>query len=162
MMKSAFMFAGAAAVVLAAGNAAAQSDPFGTMDTVTLVGIGDPASGQFRIELWVYSDEDLGGTTTGFIWDNAKVQMDSAKASPLTAGAFTLGTFFYERGEIALTNANRRFLFGGLAFMDPLLGDGSGRRLWATYFFNTTGWTADDEVTFDTLFWGVGTNYSYV
>jgi len=132
------------------------------MDTVALVAVGDPASGHFQVELWVYSDEDIGGATTGFVWDNAKVQMDSAKASALTAGAFTLGTFFYEQSNITLTNSNRRFLFGGLAFTSALPGDVSTRRLWATYYFNTTGWTGSDNVTFETQVWGIGTDYSYV
>ena len=165
-MKLRLLMALVVALGLSAGSVLAQApppqDPFGTMDTVALVAVGDPASGHFQVELWVYSDEDIGGATTGFVWDNAKVQMDSAKASALTAGAFTLGTFFYEQSNITLTNSNRRFLFGGLAFTSALPGDVSTRRLWATYYFNTTGWTGSDNVTFETQVWGIGTDYSYV
>ncbi len=151
-------------LLLSSGSVLAQNDPFGNMDTVIMVPSVVPEEGvsdQLQLNLYVYSDETLLGATAGFTWDNPKLQMDSAVGSALLQSSFDLGLFFYQDSDLGLTNANQQFLFGGASLFSSLTGDASSRRLWASYFFTATGWTASDAATIDTLTFNNGSEWLF-
>jgi len=151
-------------VLLFAGPSRAQ-DP-GVLDTVLLqpVAVPDFTTGKtdLIVELWVYSDEPLIGATTGFRWDNPKVQMDSAVAEPLIDDGFEIGPFFYENTDINVTNANLRFLVGGAVLFGTWIPPDPSLRHWATYYFTATDWGECEEVSFDTLIWNEGSDFLFV
>jgi len=153
---------------IAATHVAAQ-DP-GIPDTVAMVVsvCPDANAGQLNVQLnlWVYSDSLIVAATAGFTWDEsrfpANLQMDSAVGSQLLIDAFSIGPFYYEDDDIAITNANHRFLIGGARVMgDGLLGDPSGRRLWASYYFTLSSWDESDWIVIDTLWFNVGSQWRF-
>ena len=90
--------------------------------------------------------------------------MDSAVATPEIIAGFDLGRFFFEASNLALTNTNQRFLFGGSGLFQSFPGDASARRLWATYYFTISqwdGWTADG-ILIDTLVYDGGSEFLFV
>ncbi|MBU8933230.1 MAG: T9SS type A sorting domain-containing protein [candidate division Zixibacteria bacterium] len=152
-------------VILAFGAVGAQAgDDPNLPDTVAFVASVVPGAGsdQLQMDIYGFSDETLMGFTMGIIWDNPKIQMDSAKATSLITDAFAIGPFFYEEGSLATTNTNQRFQLGGTAMMSYIAADAGGRRLWASYYFTATDWTESDCVTFDTLKYGSGTEFMFV
>lgn len=155
----------ALALLIAGSEVHGQSDPFGITDTVGLVPVvtAGPEGGQleFRVDLYVFNDEGISGATMGFTWDNPKVQMDSARPSALAETSFTAGIFVYQYDDLAITNTNRLFLFGGLSFFTPLPA-GTAPALWASYYFTAEGWMETDAVVFDTLNWGMGADWLFV
>ncbi len=141
-------------------------DP-GAPDTLLIVANVTPdfttGTHSLEFQVWVYNDEPLIGATAGFIWDNPNFQLDSAVATPLIDGSFEIGPFFFENNDIAVSNANQRFLIGGSAlFGAGVPADPSGRRLWATYYFTTSDWQPCDEITFDTLRFNSGSAFLFV
>jgi len=141
-------------------------DP-GVADTLVIMANVTPdfttGSHSLEFQVWVYNDEPLIGATAGFTWDNPNFQLDSAVASPLIDASFEIGPFFFENNDIAVSNANQRFLIGGSAlFGTGVPADPSGRRLWATYYFTTSDWQACDEISFDTLRFNSGSAFLFV
>ncbi|MFQ5498186.1 MAG: dockerin type I domain-containing protein [Candidatus Zixiibacteriota bacterium] len=139
----------------------------GNPDTVAMVVSvapqASPAQLQVQLDLYVYSDDVVKAATMGFGWDNPNIQMDSAKDSPVTQTGFDFGRFFFETGDIAVTNANQRFLFGGSRLFGPgVVGDASGRRLWASYYFTLSSWVNTDEINIDTLEFNTGSIFKLV
>ena len=125
----------------------------GTPDTIDLVVSLNPDANanqlNVAVQLWVYNDAELFAATMGFSWDNSNLQLDSAVATDL-GDQWGLGPFFFENTDIALTNANQRFLFGGVAIFSLIPG-AAARRHWATYYFTLSNWTTSDEINIDTL-----------
>ena len=166
MLKSRCFWAVLLAGALIGGAALAQ-DPSGVQDTVALEIVQAPdfstGEDQLVLELWVYSDELISAATVGFSWDNAKLQADSAVGATLATDNFEIGPFFYQDNNIAITNANQNFLFGGsVLFGNGVPGDAAGRRLWATYYFTATGWGECDEFTIDSLQFNSGSEWLFV
>ena len=126
----------------------------GTPDTVDLVVSLNPDANanqlNVEVQLWVYNDAGLQASGMGFSWDNPNLQLDSTVTTAL-GGSWQIGPFFYENNSLATTNANQRFLFGGVAIFSLFSGDATGRRHWATYYFTLSNWSTTDEINIDTL-----------
>jgi Dockerin type I domain/Viral BACON domain len=151
-------------VLLAASSGFTQDA--GIPDTCDLVFsvIPDATTGtlKFRADLWVVNDADnVIGVTVPLNWDNPNLQMDSAKATSLTTAGFTLGTFFFETGSIAVTNTTHNFLFGGVA-LGAGVATAPTRRMWASFYFTLSSWTQTDSIAIDTLTWDPGSAYTFV
>ncbi|MEE8404275.1 MAG: hypothetical protein V3S17_02670, partial [candidate division Zixibacteria bacterium] len=146
--------------------AGAQAQDPGIADTVELVVTLSPDAEanqlKLQLELWVFNDEELTAANMGFSWDNQNLTLDSAIASALTDDGFGIGPFFYEDNSIAITNANQRFLFGGIAIFPLFPADSSTRRLWGSYYFTLSNWNPEDSVVIDTLTFSDGTTYKFV
>lgn len=160
-----FLFA---CIMMFSGASFAQQSPAdaGAYDTLDLVFsvIPDFTTNQlkFRTDLYVFNDANTyTAATAGFSWDNPNLQMDSAKASPLTQSGFDGGVFFYENASIAQTNANRRFLFGAFKLTGTGVTPNPTRRLWASYYFTLTSWNANDSICLDSLAFNVGSIYAF-
>ncbi len=142
-------------VILAfsATPAFAQIDP-GVVDTVIVVPtvIPDFTTGtdQLRLDIYCYTDELIAGYSAGFSWDNPNVVMDSATANPATIGNFGLISFF-ENYSIATTNANQRFVLGGLTFGATFTDVSGTRSLWHSYYFTVSSWTEESVINVDSL-----------
>lgn len=139
----------------------------GAADTIEMVFSVTPdyTTGLFdvQMDLWVFNDSNpLIAGTVGFIWENANLQMDSAVASPLTDGGFDLGPFLYEDNDIALTNTNQRFLFGGAVLFGPGVVGAPARQRWASYYFTLSSWDGCDSIALDSLTYSAGTAYKFV
>lgn len=151
-------------LVLFSLSASAQ-DP-GTMDTISLIATVTPdaQAGQLKLklELWVYNDEEILSASVGFSWDNPNLQMDSAVGTPLTTGGFGIGPFYYENADINLTNANKRFLFAGVATATNFPSGPGGRRHWASYYFTLSSWDESDVINLDTLSFNDASAYLFV
>ena len=110
----------------------------GTPDTISLVVSLNPDANanqlNVEVQLWVYNDAEMFAANMGFSWDNSNFQLDSAVETAV-GGEFGLGPFFFEDNSIETTNANKRFLFGGVAIIPLFSGDATTRRHWATYYF---------------------------
>ncbi|HOZ08478.1 MAG TPA: thrombospondin type 3 repeat-containing protein, partial [candidate division Zixibacteria bacterium] len=145
--------------LLLGGAALAQEDP-GIPDTMKLVATVCPeaATGQLKVvvELWGWTDHLVMGNGAGFTWDHPSLVMDSAKPSAALDDAYDVGPFFYENDNLALTNANRRFLTSGAVMFSSGLPGSTQWRHWATYYFTLTGWSPSDVITLDTLSFSPG------
>ena len=165
-MKIRTVLATALLVVLAAMSAEAGVDGLGAPDSVDLlVTVAPHAAGsqmQVQLDLYVFNDSnDVYGATMGFSWDNPNLQMDSAFPTAL-ADNFEIGPFLYEDGDINLTNANQRFLFGGSKIFETGIPPGDTRRLWASYYFTLSNWSVNDSIVFDTLRYSSSSTYKFV
>jgi Viral BACON domain len=117
---------------------------------------------KLRADLWVFNDSDkISGFSVPFHWDNTNLQIDSAKTSALTLGAFDYGPFFYEGESIALTNTNHNFLFGGVVKATGIPRSTS-RQLWASYYFTLSAWSATDSIVIDTFQFSDGLPFIFV
>ncbi|MCH9024290.1 MAG: BACON domain-containing protein, partial [candidate division Zixibacteria bacterium] len=137
----------------------------GTPDTVSLVVSLNPDANanqlNVEVQLWVYNDAELQASNMGFAWDNSNLQMDSAVATTL-GNDWGIGPFFFEDNSISITNANQRFLFGGVAIFPLFAGDATTRRHWATYYFTLSNWTTSDEINIDTLEFNVASELQFI
>lgn len=140
-------------VILAFSATPAFAQDPGILDTIILVPTVIPdattETDQLQIDVYAYTDETITGFSMGFNWDNPNVVLDNAIGNPSTTGTFTINAF-YENGDIALANANRQFLYGGLDF-GPGLAGASERRLWASYFFTVSNWDTNSVINLDTM-----------
>ncbi|MEW5993918.1 MAG: hypothetical protein AB1744_05935 [Candidatus Zixiibacteriota bacterium] len=139
----------------------------GAADTVDLVFSVVPHAAinqlQLQVELWVFNDSNtLVGVSMGFSWDNPNLQMDSASASPMTDAAFDIGPFLFEDDNLATTNANQRWLFGGAKIFASGILPAPARQLWATYYFTLSSWTVNDSIAIDTLQFNPGSVFQFV
>ena len=129
-----------------------ENDP-GMRDTVELAVATQPdeAQGQFNVELklYVFNDSTVLGATAGFFWDNPNLHLDSARSSALTSSRFDGGTFLYRTDNVDSSNAARQFIFGGFAITSGGVPPAGQSRLWATYYFTISDWTADDSIVID-------------
>jgi len=156
----------AIAVVLFAGTSAFAQDP-NLPDTVDFVLNVDTTAGTMEMEVWVFNDELVVGSTFGFTWANSpgtNLTLDSAVATQLIDDGYDI-IFFYEDDNLATSNANMRALFGGALFISPgIPADASGRRLWATYYFSMPQpWNgAVDGIEIDTLRFSGGSDYRFI
>ncbi len=137
----------------------------GEADTVDVVFSVTPdyTTGTYdlQMDLYVFDDANqLFGTSVGFLWDNPNIQMDSAFSGPEISAAYDVGPFHFENNDIALTNANLRFLHGGLAFGAGYSAQPS-RVLWASYFFTASSWDICDSVALDTLAYSSSSTYQF-
>ncbi|MBU8933768.1 MAG: hypothetical protein KOO62_07150 [candidate division Zixibacteria bacterium] len=146
-----------------------EQDPndAGAADTVEMVFsvIPDYTTGQYNVQmdLWVFNDANLLiGATSGFTWDNANLQMDSATASDLTDNAFDIGPFFYEDADIDLTNSNQRFLFGGALLFASGVASAPESQIWASYYFTLSDWDICDSIALDSLTYSPGSDFGLV
>jgi len=145
-----------------AGVVHAQNDPFGVTDTVALVADVCPVAGgadQLTLELWVFNDETISKSALGFSWDNAKLHLDSAVATPFGAAGFDLYYFFFQNRDLETSNANHHFVFEAATAFGPGVVAQTARQHWATYYFTVTDWTGSDMVTFDTASFGPQTGH---
>ena len=156
-------------LALAALPATSDAHDPGVPDTVDMIfSVVPDAAGsqlQVQIDLWVFSDSvSIAGATMGFSWDNPHLQMDSAKSTPVTEfpWVFQFGPFFYEGNDVALTNANQRFIFGASRTTGPGVVPADTRRLWASYFFTLSEWSVNDSIVLDTLQFGSESVYKFV
>ncbi len=147
----------------------AQQDPIdaGLPDTVEMVFsvVPDFTTNQlqFQADLYVTNDANtLKGTSMGFTWSNPNLQMDSAVVPADIQSAFDLGTFVYEDADIATTNANQRFIFGGAQLFSAGLQPQATPRLWASYYFTLSNWGECDSIVIDTLQFSNGTEWLMV
>lgn len=152
------------AILSVTPNAMAQDFAFpDTADFVVSVNPSANASEMhLQLDLYAYTDAVVKSVTMGWSWDNPNLQLDSAVASPAVVTAFDLGRFFFESGDIALTNANQRFLFGGARLFSSGLPPSSTRRLWASYFFTLSSWTLTDSIKIDTMEFNAGSIFKMV
>ncbi len=139
--------------LLAATAAAVDEKDPGIRDTVELVVATQPdeAQGQMNVELklYVFNDSTVLGATVGFSWDNPNLHLDSARLSALTSSRFDGGTFLYRIDNVDSSNAARQFIFGGFAITGGGVPPATQSRLWATYYFTLSDWTAADSIVID-------------
>jgi len=139
--------------LLAATAAAVDEIDPGIRDTIELAAATQPdeAQGQFNVELklYVFNDSTVLGATAGFFWDNPNLHLDSARSSALTSSRFDGGTYLYRTDNIDSSNAARQFIFGGFAITSGGVSPATQSRLWATYYFTISDWTADDSIVID-------------
>ena len=139
--------------LLAATAAAVDEKDPGIRDTVELAVATQPdeAQGQFNVELklYVFNDSTVLGATAGFSWDNPNLHLDSARLSALTSSRFDGGTFLYRTDNVDSSNAARQFIFGGFAITGGGVPPATQSRLWATYYFTLSDWTAADSIVID-------------
>ena len=158
------------ALVLLAGaipaTAQYQQDPLdlGAADTVDLVYsiVPDYTTGKVHLQadLYVFNDANVfTGASMGLTWDNPNLQMDSARESAFTQTYFDLGRFFYEDGDLGLTNTNQRFIFGGASLFSGGLVSQPTRQLWASYYFTVSTWGTCDSINIDTLTFSGGSDF---
>lgn len=140
----------------------------GECDTIAIVLDVDTTQMLVKAELYLYTDYNIISGTVGFTWihSSADILMDSVVMEPLIIDNFHL-FFTYEDDDINLTNANKRFLFGGLITDNSktgIPGDPTGRRLWATYYFTLQSWGGMnvDLIQIDTLTFGGSSVYVFV
>jgi len=96
----------------------------------------------FAVELYAYNDvQNVTNMSSGFSWDNANVQMDSAVWSPEALDAFNLFRFTFYKNSLDSTNANRLFQATGMRLSSNGLAASLERKLLATYYFHIEGWT---------------------
>lgn len=118
---------------------------------------------QFQMDLYMFTDSNLvRGITVGFNWDNPNVQMDSATSPPEIVTAFDLGRWYYEDGDISLTNANQRFLFGAALMSSSGLQPAPDRQLLASYYFTLSAWDIQDSIVIDTGQFNGGSEWAVV
>ncbi len=139
-------------LIAATAAAVDENDP-GIRDTIELAVARQPdeARGQFNVELklYVFNDSTVLGATAGFIWDNPNLHLDSAGPSTLISSRFDGGTFLYPADNVDSSNAARQFIFGGFAITGGGVSPAAQSRLWATYYFTLSDWTADDSIVID-------------
>jgi len=152
------------AVLMISFSAKAQES--GIIDTVSLIATVTPDAQasqlMLKLELWVFNDERLTAANMGFAWDNPNLVLDSAVGSALTISGFPIGPFFYEENDIAISNANNRCIFGGVAVSPLFTANAAGRRLWASYYFTLSSWQNTDEINIDTLFFNDASIFQFV
>jgi hypothetical protein len=153
--------------LLVGGNVAAETMGLGAPDTVDMVYTIAPdfTTGQMKaqLDLYVFNDSNhVEGATVGFSWDNPNMQMDSANAAQIVLDNFEIGPFLYEGDDIAITNANQRFLFGAAKMFGSGMPPDPNRRLWASYYFTLSDWQATDSIVVDTLTFSTSTTYKFV
>jgi hypothetical protein len=153
----------------AGASAQFQQSPndFGAADTVDMVFsvIPDYTTNQLHVQmdLWVFNDSnELVGSSTGFVWENPNLTLDSAKAYPEIDAAYDVGPFFFEDNDINISNANDRFLFGGAMIFPPGLVGAPYRRLWGSYYFTLSDWSPSDSIVLDTAQFNNGSFYLYI
>ncbi len=156
LTRAAIAFVSLAWVVtpLYAGNYLA--DP-GVPDTVRLEVEVDTIQRSITARLYVFSDEDLGGVSAGFGWDNPNCRLDSAIVEPNVDSEFDLLSIVFEDDELDVSNENRHFCFQGAGYSTGLPAADSSR-LWATYYFTLLEWNgySRDGLTMDTVSWDGG------
>ena len=139
--------------LLAATTAAVVAKDPGIRDTVELAVAVQPdeALGLFNVELqlYVFNDSTVLGATAGFIWDNPNLHLDSARPSALISSGFDGGAFLYEEDNVGSSDVARQFIFGGFAITGGGVPPAGQSRLWATYYFTLSDWTADDSIVID-------------
>ncbi len=140
---------------------------YGAADTVEMVFSVTPVAAtnqlKVRMDLWVFNDSNnIVGSTVGFKWTNANLNMDSARFTTLTFDAYNLVRSVYEGQNINTTNANDRFLFAGARTEGDGVVFGPARRHWASYWFTLSSWTTQDSIILDTLQYNGGTVYKFV
>ena len=163
-MKRGFVFLLAGLMALAAGTLPAQD--LGTPDTLAMVLVQGPDANasqfQVQVDIYAFNDSDLVGGSSGWIWDNPNLQMDSAVLTSLVTDGWSLVTSAYEDDNINVTNANQRFVLSGASLFGSLAGDNTGRRLWASYYFTLSSWTVNDSIVIDTLSFSPGSAWLFV
>lgn len=142
-----------------------DEDDLGAADTVDVVFSVTPdyTTGIYdlQMDLYVFDDSNqFFGHSMGFTWDNPNIQMDSAFSGPEIDAAYDVGPYHYEDNNIALTNANLRFLHGGLAF-GPGYSPQPSRVLWASYFFTASSWDICDSIALDSLAFSGSSTYQF-
>ena len=161
-----FVFAGIWILALAIAGSAMATDP-GAPDTVAMVFSVAPdlTTGEMnaQLDLWVFCDSNLvKGATMAWDWSNPNMQMDSAKGYPIVTNNFGIGPFFYEDNNIAVTNAHKRFLFGGAVMFGQGIPGNPTRQLWASYYFTLSAWNECDSIVIDTTSWSTSTIWKFV
>ncbi|MFH1373453.1 MAG: hypothetical protein ABII79_06650, partial [bacterium] len=158
-----YLFLGGPAPCMGAVNCSYA--PSGDSVELVVVRRPDVATGNdtLQLDLYVRNGQTLAGGSMGFSWDNANMQMDSATATSLVTTAFTLGTYLYEGNSISTTNSQRHFLFGASRIgSQNLAADPGQARLWASYYFTLSSWSASDSIVIDTLTFNDGSTYKLV
>ncbi len=139
-------------LLAATAAAVAKNDP-GIRDTVELAVATQPDEARellnVELKLYVFNDSTVLGATAGFFWDNPDMQLDSARPSSLTGSGFDGGTFLYRTDNVSSSNVARQFIFGGFAITGGGVPPATQSRLWATYYFTLSDWTADDSILVD-------------
>ncbi|MBD3332565.1 hypothetical protein GF356_06925 [candidate division GN15 bacterium] len=170
-MRVTHVIATLALVLVLVGTASGQfqqhPNDFGAADTIDMVFsvVPDYTTNQLHVQMdmWVFNDSnEVIGSSTGFVWENDNLSMDSAHSYPVVTDYWGIGPFFYEDSDIGITNANDRFLFGGSILFPPGIPTGPDRRLWASYYFTLDDWNASDSIVLDTLAYSEGTFYTFV
>lgn len=152
-MKVVFAFAVSTFLLLEASHSQAQANDWGVRDTLALVVSVPPVESSrspLVIEAWVYSDETVLSYSAGFAWDNRKLHIDSAFASPLIDGP-QYQIFLFDEDDLTTSNVNQTFVLGGLSSGAGIPGDFRSRRLWATYYFTIENWQPNDTLAINIL-----------
>lgn len=142
-----------------------DDDDLGAADTVAVEFsvVPDYTTGTYKLQVDLYFFNDANqilGSSMGFIWDNPNIQMDSAFPGAEIDAAYDVGPFLFEDNNIAITNANLRFLHGGLTF-GAGYAPSPNRVLWASYFFTASSWAICDSVAVDSLSFSSGSTYQF-
>jgi len=168
-MKEATLPMAALLLVLAAtAHAEFIQNPHDSLaaDTVDMVFSVLPcaATNQLKVQmdLYVFNDgNNYAAVGMGFSWDNPNLQMDSAVVSPFADSGFNYFTHLFYNVGIDLTNANQKFIFGGVASNNVGLEPSPIRQLWASYHFTLSEWSVDDSIVVDTMTFSIGSSYQF-
>ena len=139
----------------------------GIADTVDMVFSASPdyTTNQLQVQMDLYVNIDVDtliGFTMGFYWENDNLTLDSATAEQYIYDNFGIGPFFYEDGDIAVSNANNHFLLGASVLMGTGLVPTGARRLFASYYFTLSDWQPTDSLVLDTLEFNGGSEWAFV
>ena len=129
------------------------SNDQGVRDTLALAVSIPPLPGvrsSVVIECWVYSDDTILSYSVGFTWDNPKMYLDSATASPIL-GESEDQVFLFSNDDLMTSNLNRTFVLQGFTSGPGISGDNNSRRLWATYYFSVENWYNTDTISINVL-----------
>lgn len=155
-------------VALGASTVFAQADR-GNRDTVALemTVTGSGASRQVKVEVWHYVDADtLSGATTGFQWEPADMNLDSAAFSAEAIAAWDFTKSLYFGNDIAQSNTQNKCIYAGARLTSAAgFKAAAARRLVATYWFTlptTSGVQTTLNLTFDTNAYNGGALYKFV
>ncbi len=162
-MKVKLFLALVATIMIFGGSVFAQADP-GIADTIVFEMTVDTTALTAVVQAYVFSDEVLVGASSGYMWINDNMTMDSAVKTDLFANGFDLISSVYEDSDIDVTNANKRFVLGGGSLFSNIPADANTRRLWATYYFSLSTWNGydNDSIVVDSLTFSAGTSWLFV
>ncbi len=136
-------------LILETAHSQASSSDRGVQDTLALVISAPPLEGTrsaVTIEVWVYSDDTILSFSAGFTWDNPKIHLDSAFASPLfDKPEYQLFLLYHD--NLDSSNLNRAFALAGYSIGAGIPGTPHSRRHWATYYFTAENWRNDDTLS---------------
>jgi len=152
-MRVFFAFAVSLIFIINYSHSQTPANDWGVRDTLALAVSMPPLPGvrsSVVIECWLYSDDTVVSYSVGFTWDNPKMRIDSATASPIIGGTEDQA-FLLSNDDLMTSNLNRTFVLAGFSSGPGIPGDNNSRRLWATYYFSVENWYNTDTISINVL-----------